>query len=835
MKQPQSHIQEHLDATAGGIILTGTWRDKVKGWKRFPNSTEDLAMFDDDSPRNPPTGIEAPIDLWDDESTFFWRNLRNPNFIINTEETTKGLKILAEMEIRDTDISSSLVDRALVISSLDWGVNPGDPAEQASRDHAKMFESDLDDIDLPAFMRSLTYDPFYGFGMREIPWLWKQDHWGFEDPLPIPQWAWTFTKDGRPQIIPAGHDPTQEGINVTPGRFLYTLSRDPVNGRNPYGKSDGCDVYYPARWRNWTIRALLKAAAKIGGVIAFGKYVAGAAPEQKAELLGAVKAVMNNQAVIMPDSQSIEIPDYGRISVKDFFTAVDDLFARMIRKRLTGAEGRGASQTGTFAEKKVDKEVSDSWKEGAAKFNMAGVNRLARWWTDFNFGHDVPSPQFWLDFEGREDQKVLVENIDTITTIVPLKEEEVYEKTGWTKPGPEDITTGVRTKASPFSDLGSMQIPEEPQRKAIPAEASPEKPADEKDASEEDQEFHDCGHGQWTPIGEMDAATFAENAKLVKQWEREQDILTGKILADAQVNEDSYPVFMREIRSDLAGDDVDSYNAARKAVGISSESRADFRDYMKGAMASVFTLHTVQQLDKIVEDVTANFAEDDVHILFANDKISGGDKSIFQDAEAIEFLEFEEAMEILRRRAPNLSPLYYEKVEQNLHGWATTVSNLESQKTVQAVMDSLAKAEEAGQTFTQWRKDIDDILSTEDIEKLKPGQLETVFITNLQSAYNAAGERLVNEVDPSGELYPAFEFFNGDPVSAICIARNGKIFPRSSTENIPPLHFRCKSTIIWLSKFETFKTVAESTRESLPPPDKGFDTSPAKLLNAGIA
>lgn len=841
-----SGVQPGFKALENGIIVPITFDEQLDTFKSFP----DTAMFSHMMRRNPPLHEEALIEIWEDENFTFWKTIKNPSSIISDEEPAKALRILDEMRTRDTDVSAALVDRDLAVASLDWDVIPRDKDQSQLVEMAELFKGDLEDIDLAALVGSFTYDLYYGFGMREIPWFWKNaDHWAFQNLEPVNQWAWTFEKITRqPRLLPNEEDQSGFGIPVSPGRFLYTVRRDPVNGKNPYGFADGLDVYYPARWRNWTIKALLSAAAKIGGTVAIGQYPRGASPDQQTALLDATEAIQNNQAIILPDDQSIDLPEMGRVSIKDFLTAVDDLFARMIKRRLTGAEfatGRGAaSPTGTLAETKEHAKVSDAWKEGAAKYVMGAVDQLARLWTDFNFGHDTPHPKFTLDFEGKENAKLLTENIDTLSTIIELKKEEVYKKTGWTQPAPGDEIIQVRQPAqfrNPFNNmLPTDNAPPVVAQRAVPGDISQsatgktsDNNPDSIDEAKQKQEFHD--HGLPDHIGEVSPELFQETQKLAKQWEREQEILTGKILADAQVNPDSYPVFMNELEEDLAAPGLETYDDARKAIGISAASRETFRDYMKGAQASTFTLHTVQQLDKFTDDMAANFDETDAALILIKIKLSGGNKSIFQDAEPVEFMPFERAMEILRLRAPNLSPQYYDLVEQDLHGWATTVSGLESVATVEAVINSLNKAEAAGQSFAQWRNEIDDILSTEDIEKLRPGQLETVFRTNLQTAYNAAGERLVNEVDPAGDIYPAYEFLNGDPVSTICIPRDGKVFPRSDKSNIPPLHFNCKSYIIWLSKFDEFSTAPQLTRDSLPPPDKGFDRSPNQLLGRGIS
>lgn len=845
--QSKSRINDsfmaHMKTLDGGLIVPSSLYEEINPWKTFP----DMALFAETNQKNPPLSEEADIQIWEDENFTFWRTITNPNPIIAKEEYSKGLRILEEMIPKDTDISTALVDRGNAVAALDHDVLPAEPDDATLQEQADLFKADLEETDLSALLTSFTYDDYFGFGVREIPWHWKHnDHWAFKDLEPIPQRAWTFDKEtGAARLLPNEQDQAGVGIEISPGRFLYTLHRHPINGKNPYGHASGLDVYYAARWRNWVIRALLSAAAKVGGTNVIAKFLRGSTEDQQTALLQAAEAIQNGQAIVIPEDQSIEIPEHGRASIKDFFSVLDDMFARMIKKRLTGAEftsGRGAaSPTGTLAETKVHKQVSDVWKEGAAKYVINAVNQLARMWTDFNYGHENPAPEFTLDFEGKEDQKLVVENTQTALSFMPLKEIEVYKRLGWSIPAPGDAIIPVQQKQSPFGnpsmfDMASGNQPvaaELAPQKQLPAKTPPQNKPDNIDDATETPEFHE--HNLPEPIGQSSHATFQENTKLAKQWETEQEILTGKIIADAQDNPESYPVFINEIKNDLDEADPETYDEARKAIGATSTSaKATFRDYMMGAQGSVFTLHTVQQLNKFTEDMQANFSEKDTHILYACIKIEG-DKTNFQETQQIDLMPFDRAMEILRRRAPNLSAQYYQLVENDLHGWATTVSGLESQATVKAVIDSLNKAEEAGTNFNQWRNDIDEILDSEDIEKLRPGQLETVFRTNLQTAYNAAGERLVNDVDPSGELYPAYQFLNGDPQSTICIPRDGKVFPRSDKSNIPPLHFNCKSYIIWLSKFEDVTTAPESTREQLPPPDKGFDRSPNQLLGAGIS
>jgi phage gp29-like protein len=799
-----------------------------KEYPEFPRPGKDVAMSER-SKRGPSGRTEAPRELWDIDSANWYGRQQNPkNYILKTERPDRGYEILDEMKLREPEISAALTDCGLAIASLDWGVRPDDPDDKASRDRADLLTSDFKDIDMKSFMRSCAGSRYKGFVASEIPWIWKKHHHGFNTPVPIPQYAWKFDKDtGAPLLVPAGD---YEGKPVTPGRFLVVRNTDEQDGLNWYGESEGCDVYYYADFLNWFIRHWLVSAEIAGGVIVWGKFPQGSSDEQKAELYEMVRSMQNAQTGIIPDTQSIEIPKLERINIRDFWKGSCDWFARKVRKRLTGSDLASSQSdgTGTYAMSAQHGEVSWTWIQGTAPIVENGLKELAKLHTLYNYGPEVPAPEPYLDYEPREDQEKLANTIDKLVGAgVKLKADEVYEKTGWTKPAEDDdvIEKKAAPAPSPFGGLPGMpdknvQPPEEEEddsknnrRTDIPVGQKVKQSDDEDDEKKVKSE-------KYKVENEDKKAKFAEadavGAGFRKSLTSARDVLLGQILEAAADPGGPYGNFFESISEHLKKSG--SYDEARES-GLPADmprGRKDaFSVFVKDAMASLFVLRALAEVKKSAREAT--FAEGDVF--------------------GVEFWPYEQAISYLQSKATRLPPDFYDLVDRELNNWAFTVSNLESKASIEAVRQSLENAERAGITFADWKKEIESTLSAGEIEALKPGQLETVFRTNLQTAYTAASEHVVNEVDPNGEFYPAYEVSKGSDYDCdICDPRNGKVFPRTDDENKPPFHHRCTCDMTMISKYEYegMKPISEADRSKLPQPGKGFRSSPAKTLRSGI-
>lgn len=165
---------------------------------------------------------------------------------------------------------------------------------------------------------------------------------------------------------------------------------------------------------------------------------------------------------------------------------------------------------------------------------------------------------------------------------------------------------------------------------------------------------------------------------------------------------------------------------------------------------------------------------------------------------SVEPLPFEEAIDFFKGKV-SLTKEEWEELEPKLRFRAFTVARLAEADHIEMLRGKLLHAMEKGEYFTETWKDIKAF--TEDAgQPFSARYFETVYRTNMQSAYNAG--RLMqyqNNMPPAWELL----FIEDGRTSDICrglasIAGNGKALVAShsfwSTYGFPPYHFNCRTT-----------------------------------------
>jgi len=132
------------------------------------------------------------------------------------------------------------------------------------------------------------------------------------------------------------------------------------------------------------------------------------------------------------------------------------------------------------------------------------------------------------------------------------------------------------------------------------------------------------------------------------------------------------------------------------------------------------------------------------------------------------------------------------------------VSNVAQLRLVADVHKAITKAIAKGTTLEQFRKDVGAKLEREWGEE-RPAVVETIFRTNVQTAYNAG--RLEQFEDPVVKRLRPFRgwavILDSRTTEFICRPLADVVVPADSAfaqSHIPPLHFRCRTGIMALSE-----------------------------------
>ena len=202
---------------------------------------------------------------------------------------------------------------------------------------------------------------------------------------------------------------------------------------------------------------------------------------------------------------------------------------------------------------------------------------------------------------------------------------------------------------------------------------------------------------------------------------------------------------------------------------------------------------------------------------------------------SVEPLPFEEAIDFFKGKV-SLTKEEWEELEPKLRFRAFTVARLAEADHIEMLRGRLLNAMEKGEYFTETWKDIKAFTKDAD-QPFSARYFETVYRTNMQSAYNAG--RLMqyqNNMPPAWELL----FIEDGRTSDICkglasIAGNGKALAAShsfwSTYGFPPYHFNCRTTFRAVYDYEIGRGMEienvpmKQIRENFKP-QEGFGGNP---------
>lgn len=144
-------------------------------------------------------------------------------------------------------------------------------------------------------------------------------------------------------------------------------------------------------------------------------------------------------------------------------------------------------------------------------------------------------------------------------------------------------------------------------------------------------------------------------------------------------------------------------------------------------------------------------------------------------------------------------------LEEEARARAFTVSGVTELDLISDVWEAIESAVKNGETLEDFRVRIGEKLASEWGGE-NPSHLETVFRTNVQSAYSAG--RFAQNNSPAvrqSHPYSRYDVLDDDRTSEICEKLIGTILPSDSPfvlRHQPPLHQRCRTDVVVITEDE---------------------------------
>ena len=191
-------------------------------------------------------------------------------------------------------------------------------------------------------------------------------------------------------------------------------------------------------------------------------------------------------------------------------------------------------------------------------------------------------------------------------------------------------------------------------------------------------------------------------------------------------------------------------------------------------------------------------------------------------------VKFREAIAAWRKRDP-MSSDDYDALEEGEADHAWTVAAAAQADLVADVFDAIESAIENGDTLEDFQDTVSDRLA-EAWGGPNPARIETIFRTNVNSAYNE-GRHAIFSAPKVKEARPYFRFdvIDDDRLDDVCADCGGVILPQDDPwwdEHLPPLHFNCRCSFTALSEDEARDAGGADDEGPDADADDGFGDAP---------
>lgn len=322
--------------------------------------------------------------------------------------------------LRDGHVQATFDQRRSSVTAASWTVEPGDQSPIAL-EAADFVTDNLNRIDFDKVTDSMLYGRFYGYAVAEI--LWQIGDGKFE-------WAavkvrdrarFLFQGDGRCYLNMGGAVSDVAGRiycdSTDENPYFWIISCGEDHGDNPYGRGLAQQLWWPVRFKRDVLRWWMIYNEKFAQPTAVGTFPSGS--NESSLLLAACKAILTDNAVVIPENMKIELLEAARSGSADYKTFAEyvdqEISKVLVGQTLTTQVGNAG---GNRALGQVHAGVKAELIKSDADLICESLNNgPIRWLVQRNFGMDCPLPRVKRDTEQSVDLTALATQLVQLDTM----------------------------------------------------------------------------------------------------------------------------------------------------------------------------------------------------------------------------------------------------------------------------------------------------------------------------------------------------------------------------------------------------------------------------------
>lgn len=677
-------------------------------------------------------------------------DFQNPDEIARS----KGLAYYDEIA-KDPHVASVFQTRILAVLGCPREIRPATD-KRADRKIADFATKNLQEILKPRggldaiaeqILRSSLKN---GFGVQEILWNPKHpDGVVVEDVRDRDPDRFILTPDG--DFLKA-HAFDTSGERMPERKFIVSTYQPEYENR--YGTSLFVSIHWYVWFKKNGLKFWLVFLEKFGQPTVLGEYPRDATLAEQDKLADALDSIQTRTSISIPEGFKASLLEAARAGATDGYRQLLEVCDQQISKAILGQtlttqEGK---DSGSYALGKVHNDVRGDILIADGKWLDRIINwTLLTWLIDYNF--EVAAYPY------------------IVTQTMPgtdLKTEaEIDEKL---------VNMGVRLPQSYFYAKYNRPEPKENEPVVSPTPQTPLVETPRRGVSTER-----AAAFSETPPNERVAPTDALFASVKK--------------AGAKVYQDTFVLPLKRLVAT-----ANDFDAVDEALNGLEHGADDFSALLADALttAQILGRWVMQQRTSRLRSMpdSRSLSEAEKAATFAE-----GDREDepFLDVEILlDSLTPEQAAQFVAEKGV-MGAEAYKRLSDEAKRTAFTIANVEDKRVIALVKQELESAIREGKTYEEFREAVDQVFDTYGVTEFADAHLETLFRTNVQSAYNQGAWDILHDADVKDMIqYLIYDAIEDPRTCGLCAALDGTTLPMDDpfwSIYWPPNHHRCRCDV----------------------------------------
>ncbi len=302
----------------------------------------------------------------------------------------KGIKLFDEV-LQDGRARAAFNKRISKVTRCEWQIEPASE-EEKDVEIASQVEAILKSLPFDDICKQLLKAILKGFAVGEV--IWGRNTEGLVAPKAIKDidpYRFVFDKKWQPRLLTLSN--TIEGEELPTRKFI--VHRFDAGGNNPYGHGLGSVVFWHVLFKRQGVGFWMKFMDKFASPIPFGRYAHGTDQKEQDKLLGALKRMVTQGALVAPIGTEIDFLEAtraGEAGYEAWLRYWDEQTSEVVLGSTlsTGVKGQGSRAASQTHADETDALVDDDADALCETLNAT----LLPWIVDMNWP-GYTAPQVW--------------------------------------------------------------------------------------------------------------------------------------------------------------------------------------------------------------------------------------------------------------------------------------------------------------------------------------------------------------------------------------------------------------------------------------------------------